>query len=179
MAREKRAYFKKRVPENRFARRKTGRFYVLCLSQKYARLFSCTLGAITEIKSNGKIPAGKAESDERFFEFGKMFRGHRIASASKPNLITHGHGGGREDEKLRISEYCRQVSKGVTEFLGKEGPPLLLAAVDYESDIFRSVNRYPHLLSEKISGNPDFLTPKQVHARAIEIMRKKGGFLVS
>src|SRR4051812_41308276 len=83
-------------------------FYVLAMSQKNVRLFACTLKSIEESRLDGRVPHSLADA-QRFLDVGKQYQVHSVPSASKPGAVAHGIGGGREDEKLRIEEYFREV----------------------------------------------------------------------
>jgi hypothetical protein len=42
----------------------------------------------------------------------------------------------------------------------------VLAGVEYLFPLYEQANTYPHLLDEGIAGNPEELTPEELHARA-------------
>ena len=44
--------------------------------------------------------------------------------------------------------------------------PLVLAGVEYLFPLYKEANSYPHLLEEGIPGNPEELTPEELHAQA-------------
>jgi hypothetical protein len=49
--------------------------------------------------------------------------------------------------------------------------PLMLAGVDYLASIYREVNSYSNLLGEGIIGNPELLSPEELHARAWKLIQ--------
>ena len=51
--------------------------------------------------------------------------------------------------------------------------PLMLAGVDYLVSIYREVNSYPNLLGEGIIGNPELLSPEELHARAWKLVQPR------
>jgi len=58
------------------------------------------------------------------------------------------------------------VDGGLRTVVGGSPAPLILAAVDYLVPIYRAANTHPRLLAEWISGNPEAMTPEQLHGRA-------------
>jgi release factor family 3 len=54
--------------------------------------------------------------------------------------------------------------------IGKEGPPLLLAGVDYVLPIYAEVSKYSNLMEQGIPGNPDQLKAEELQERAWPII---------
>jgi hypothetical protein len=54
--------------------------------------------------------------------------------------------------------------------LKEERAPLVLAAVDSVQVLYREANTYPHLMQLGIEGNPEPLSPEELHAQAWEIV---------
>lgn len=80
--------------------------------------------------------------------------------------IFHGNGGGEHDSKENLLKYFRMVDKGVRQAIPAGNAPLLLAGVDYLLPIYRGANRYPALLDGGITGNPDAMPQRELHAAA-------------
>jgi hypothetical protein len=47
---------------------------------------------------------------------------------------------------------------------------MIIAAVDFEVPIFKQATSYPQVLEESISGNPEDISPQDLHSRALEII---------
>ncbi|MFE3291121.1 hypothetical protein [Rhodococcus sp. NPDC059234] len=62
---------------------------------------------------------------------------------------------GTEGRKLRVRQYCRAVDQALRPVLTGRDVPLILAATEPVSSIYRSVNSYPALLAEGLDGNPE------------------------
>jgi hypothetical protein len=73
---------------------------------------------------------------------------------------------GSEGQKVRIHQYARQVDRALRPLLNGLELPLILAATDPISSIYRSVNTYPHLLAEGLSGNPETASDAELAASA-------------
>jgi len=141
-------------------------FFVLALSQNRVRVFQATRETIVELESEN-MPDSLAEAlrsrmPERQLQAHSAGVPHRAA-------IFHGHGGGEEDKKEMLVAYFRLVDAGMRDLLAQRSAPILLAAVDYLCPIYRQVNSNPELLEDWISGNPDNLTPQQLHEKAVPI----------
>jgi hypothetical protein len=76
---------------------------------------------------------------------------------------------GSEGQKVRMRQYARQVDQALRPFLNGLEVPLILAATEPIESIYRSVNTYPHLLAQGVSGNPETVSDAElaVGARAI------------
>jgi hypothetical protein len=77
---------------------------------------------------------------------------------------------GSEGRKLRLRQYARQIDQALRPILGGVGVPLILAAAEPLTSIFRSVNSYPHLAQATIAGNPERTPDAELAASAREIL---------
>jgi hypothetical protein len=84
--------------------------------------------------------------------------------------VYHGHGHPGERQAERILRYFRKVDRGLREVLAGERAPMVLAAVEHLSPIFRKANTYPQLVDEVVPGSPEGLSPHELHARAWPIV---------
>jgi len=71
---------------------------------------------------------------------------------------------GSEGQKVRMRQYARQVDRALRPFLNGLDVPLILAATEPIGSIYRSVNTYPHLLAQGISGNPEAASDAELAA---------------
>jgi Bacterial archaeo-eukaryotic release factor family 11 len=71
---------------------------------------------------------------------------------------------GSEGQKVRMRQYARQVDRAFRQFLNGLEVPLILAATEPMDSIYRSVNTYPHLLVQCISGNPETASDAELAA---------------
>jgi hypothetical protein len=147
-----------------------GRFYVLALSQNEVRLLEGTRHSVSEVNLED-IPENIAEA-LRYDDPEKQLQLHSIAFGGKGEraAIFHGHGG-VEDAKDNIERFLRQIDKGLCELLKHEKAALVLAGVDYLLHIYREVSAYPHLIDEGVEGNPEGLSPEELHKQAWPIVK--------
>lgn len=147
-----------------------GRFYVLALSQNEVRLLQGTRYSVGEMDMEG-IPGSLAEllGEERR-EKQLQFHTRGSAGAGKRPALYFGHGEGEDQAKQDILKYFRLINTELTNLLGNEQAPLVLAGVDYLLPIYRQANDYPHLMESGIFGNPEQLSAKELHERAWNIV---------
>jgi hypothetical protein len=147
-----------------------GRFFVLALSQKRARLLECSATACRAV-AMPDAPAG-LEDALRFHDTDATLTYHtRPVGAGRWSAIFNGHGVGIDDHKDDLLLYFRAVDRGLRGPLRGERAPLLLASVEYLWPIFRSACAYPHLLPEGLPGNPDRLSDRDLHERGWAAVR--------
>ncbi|MGI9367065.1 MAG: hypothetical protein ACR2O8_17940 [Rhizobiaceae bacterium] len=65
---------------------------------------------------------------------------------------------GTEGQNLRLRQYSRKIDSVLRPVLAGRDIPLILAATERLTSIYRSVNTYPHLLPESIGESPDRIT---------------------
>jgi hypothetical protein len=97
-----------------------------------------------------------------------------VASAVGKSSITGrapiGRIQGSEGQKVRMRQYARQIDRALRPLLNGLEVPLVLAAADPIESIYRSVNTYPHLLAQGISGNPETVSDGELAARTREVL---------
>ncbi|MCI0645536.1 MAG: hypothetical protein L0346_11705, partial [Chloroflexi bacterium] len=147
-----------------------GRFYVLALSQNEVRLLQGTSNSLDEIDYEG-LPASMAdalreEDPERQVQFHTATGAP--GTARERAAIFYGQNPTQE-KKETLLRYFQEVDEGLHPLLRNESAPLLLASVEYLFPIYEEANTYPHLLDRGITGNPEALSPEELHARAWQI----------
>ena len=147
---------------------KNGHFYLLGLSQNLVRFFEGTLFNIDEIKLE-EAPTSLQQAlwfDDPERQLQYHTRSNTSGTSGTRPAIFHGQGVSEEDSKTNLLRFFQKVNDGVMEILAEEQAPLVLAGVDYLLPIYRNANSYPYVLKEGIQGNPDELSPEQLHQRA-------------
>ncbi len=147
-----------------------GRFYVLALSQNNVRLLQGTRYSISEVDLKG-VPrsladALKYDNPEKQLQFHTKTQHHNEGKGGRRAAIYHGQGNGTDEAKDNILRYLRQVDSGLRDFLNDQNSPLILAGVGYLLPIYREANSYRHLLNGGIEGNPQKLSPEELHRKA-------------
>ncbi|HZK50482.1 MAG TPA: hypothetical protein VFD47_02820 [Actinomycetota bacterium] len=163
------------------------RHALLAVSRNAIRLFSCTRDAVEEIDiSDLRMPRSLSES-MRYEDLQKPESlNHpttgpgrvpsRAASGGRRDRRHgfHGHGESEVQEKTYVAAYLHQIDAALLIRLYDLGsPPLILAAVDYVSAIYRGVSKYRALTSETLEGSPDEMRPEELHERARPILEAR------
>ncbi len=78
-----------------------------------------------------------------------------VGKASVNDRSAAGRLQGSEGQKVRMRQYSRAVDNALRGVLAGLELPLILAAAQPLDGIYRSVNTYPHLVEEGITGNPE------------------------
>jgi Bacterial archaeo-eukaryotic release factor family 7 len=146
-----------------------GHVFVLALSQNQIRLLEGTRDRVEEVDLPG-VPLGvrdalQGQEVQRQLQLYVADRGGPGAGG-----IYHGHGHPGEARAERILRYFRKVDRGLREVLAGERAPMVLAAVEHLSPIYRKANTYPQLINEVLAGSPEGLSPHEFHARAWPIV---------
>jgi hypothetical protein len=117
--------------------------YVLALAQRNVRL----------IEVSADLPAALVNVEALPEDAGRAVRG--VGELSHwPSGRIHG----REGQKVLLRQFARRVDQALRPVLGRSGLPLVLAATEPLSSIYRSVNTYPQLADAVIEGSPEGLS---------------------
>lgn len=149
-----------------------GQFYLLTLDQQEIHLYQGTRHTISEIQLE-EIPDELAEimkwddPEQRL----QLHTGSGTAMQGGVPAIFHGHGVASEDDpKDYIRRYFQRINEAVSQWLGGEAAPLVLAGVEYLLPLYQDANSYPHLIEEGIQSDPQSLDHRELHARAWDLV---------
>lgn len=144
-----------------------GAFHVLALSQSSVRLFEATRDGIREIDLQDVPRSLRAavgyDYEQRSLQF---HTGAGPGKGSMRRAMFHGHGEGSDEAKTEVAEFLQLVDTGVHALIGERGCPLVLAGVGWVTAMYRGLTRIPDVLPDGIDGNPDRMTPEELHERA-------------
>lgn len=140
------------------------RFFILALSQNEVRFFEGRSTVIYPVKIEDLVPADRAEALKYYDNPETKLQHHNNGKAT----VFHGQGGGKDVENARLKEYFRAIDSGLMEMLHDEKAPLIIAAVDYLVPIYREISDYKNIADVHISGNPESMTPTDLHHTALE-----------
>lgn len=141
------------------------RFYVLALSQDEIRLLEGTRASVHTVELNG-VPTN---IDDALQEDNQHQAHFRLSSGSGQSGDSDEGTGSDKENKARLLRYFHKVDRGLRDLLADERIPLVLAGVDYLLPIYREANTYGKLLDDDLkSGNPEILSPKELHKMAWE-----------
>lgn len=156
------------------------RFYLLALSQNDVRLYQGTHYALSQVET-AEIPADIVEAIQQYEDPEKQIQIHTQKSApqtdgQRMDAAHHGHGGGNSDDMSgepqdELKRFLREVDDSVSDYIGGEDVPLVLAGVAEYLPLYREVNSYPHLIDDQIvAGNPEAFRTDELHEKAWSIV---------
>ncbi len=142
-----------------------GHFYILALSQGQVRLLEGTRHTVDEIETEN-LPASLAEAlqYERFERHLQFHTGTSWATGSR-SAVFHGHDIS-DEAKGRLLRWFHKIDDELPGLLTGEQSPIVLAGVEYLFPLYTQANTNPHLLARGIPGNPEALSPEDLHAKA-------------
>jgi Bacterial archaeo-eukaryotic release factor family 7 len=142
------------------------RFYLLALSQNVVRFFEGDAETLRDIPLPGAPANLAAAIDIEDAEHGVHFHSGMAGSEGKQRALYHGHGGKPEVIKTDLREFLQRVAPAVERRLNGQHAPLVLATVEATAAMWREITGYKFLLDGFVAGNPDHLTPAELHAKA-------------
>jgi len=142
-----------------------GHFYILALSQNQVRLLEGTRHRVDEIDLED-MPESMAEAlqYERFEKHLQFHTGTPSAVGARA-AVFHGHAAS-DEVKARILRWFHKIDDELPALLAGGRSPIVLAGVEYLFPLYNEANTYPHLLEKGILGNPETLSPEELHAQA-------------
>jgi len=147
-----------------------GRFYVMAISQKGVRLLHCTRFRFDELDLAGKMPRSLAEALQ-YDDFDRESQYHHHLGRGVPSVgggMITAHGPEVEETKENLLRFFFLVDRGLQrEFLHNETAPLVMIGVDYLFPIYEKANTYLYLLDESVDGNPDKMSPAELHKQGL------------
>ncbi len=146
--------------------------YVLEITKKAVTLLACgSIGGVAPLE----LPAKTPRTLDAFLGFDPPDHDLMNRSAAGPSTgamhgVQFGTGSGRETQHTYLHDFYRNVDRGVKELLGSSQAPLILAGVEEDAAIYRSINSYSNLLEQGIPGSPGAgTTPAQILRQAHDI----------
>jgi hypothetical protein len=140
------------------------RFYILAISQNEVRLLEGNRHEIHEIAPKG-LPKSLVDALQKV-----------AAIEPRPQLLHDdrndqlGHGAGLEHVNHRLERYFHEIDTNLLNLIGGDQAPLVLAGVERNVGLYRQVSSYKKIPAGFIDGNPELMSPKQLHAAALAIV---------
>ena len=147
-------------------------FYILVISKQTIKLFKADAFSIQHVPV--ELPQGIEEVkrlsglDATTYRSGDL--GRRAPDVSIPGQ-THGSGGGNPDGKDNLATYFEAVDDILWDkVFNKENAPLLLAGVEYEIPIYKSVCDYHNVWEQGLTGSRERQETRALFKDAKEVM---------
>ena len=147
------------------------RFFILALSQDFARFFEATPHSMHEIPMNDVLLEEAAGAKDRRVDASLQF--HSSGSTARRGrdapAMYHGHDIAGEKAEADTLRFFRAVDRHLHVLLRGESAPLVLACVGYLASLYDSVNTYQSLLAGKVPGSPSTWADEELHAHASRV----------
>jgi len=148
-----------------------GHFYLLALSQNQIRLLEGTRHTIDEIEIEEVLPSfAEAMQFDSFFKDVQFHTGTSASQGVVSAAMFHGHDPSDDDRK-RLLRWLQKLDDELSTLIAGEKSPLILAGVEYLFPIYKEANSFPHIVEEGIPGNPEEMSPIELHEKAWPIIR--------
>lgn len=145
-------------------------FYIFAFSRNKNRLFEATQQDITEIKTDDDFPSSIQDtvgSDTVELDVNIRSVGGRGASG-EPYFYGKGETDA-DDKELRL--YLEDIDRSLTDIIGLDGNPLLIASVESGFGHFKEFSSYKNIYPEFLSGNFDDTSAQSIHEQAKDLMQ--------
>jgi hypothetical protein len=147
-------------------------FYLLVMSKQTVKLFKADAFGMqhvaVELPQGVEDVQGVAETDSTTFR--RSESGRRGNPAAIPGQ-SHGAGGGNPDGKERLATYFEAVDDLLWDkVFNKENAPLVLAGVEYEIPIYKSVCDYHNVWDKALTGSREHQETKSLYKDARALM---------
>jgi hypothetical protein len=150
-----------------------GEFLILAVTAAEARLLHATRAAAREMAI--ELPAGVAEisAETDYQTMRHAAPPARPRSAGPVGMpATHNFGEDPEEQrKAQMIEYLRRVINAIEPKVAGRGLQIVLAGQPEAQGHVRALAKNLPILEAGIDTNPDSLSPEELHARALELVR--------
>ncbi len=151
-------YFSKNLP-----------YYVLTISKNGSQLYEGDMESlhVMPVAGMGKDIMKTLHIDELDTN---NIQSHPTGNGSSEGGGLHGQGGYKDVKKTLFDDYLRAIDTIVMQAINDRNTPLVLVSVDYEQSAYKNMSKYPNILAEGVSTNPDELTAGQLHAKTFPLV---------
>lgn len=146
-------------------------FYIVAASQNKVALYQATRDSVQPVDL-GTTPLS-LETALRYDDGEPTLQGHTTSRAGTPTggqRVYDGQGSGKDSENTDILRFFHLVTDGVEAAIGGQSVPLVFVGLDFLFPLYKSANKYPHLMEDAVDYQPDTLSPEEIRDRAIKIV---------
>ncbi|MGD8149675.1 hypothetical protein [Ornithinimicrobium sp. Y1694] len=148
-------------------------YVVLTLSQKNVRVLRGSRDLIGELDVPG-VPGAFDEVYETSDQQSDSVPQTQATGASVGgSTVYHGTSSWDNEHKENVTEFFREVARGVENHLAGRSIPMILAGLPEWVAIYREINSYPHLLEGAIDRNPDDMSADDLREAAWELVSER------
>ncbi|MCX2720764.1 baeRF7 domain-containing protein [Lentiprolixibacter aurantiacus] len=145
-----------------------GEYFILGLSRDYVRLYKADRYGLRDLNLETHAPEQLEEVVG--YDYQQKTLQFRSGQAGYAQGSFHGHGEGKDDEKIELIKFFKEIDKGVRKLLGESNAPLIVAGVSRWHSLYKEVNSYPNLYKEALWGDPEFKDVGTLQQEAWELV---------
>jgi len=156
---------------------RNGEYYLLAIDQEHPKIFRGSKFELERI-DNLDLPASLQEMFDNYFEFHQHLSFHTKTSTPNPDIPAERGGmffsqsGGDDiEEKLEIKNFFHRFDDALTDFIGGQDIPLVLAGAGFLHNLYRQANTYPNLVDKGIPKKVDQMPLEDLHQLSWEIVK--------
>lgn len=151
------------------------RFHVLALSQNEVRVVECVQDTV-DVLDLGAVPASLDEA-LRLDDRESQLQSHGADRVGRGDVSAqfHGQGGAGEFDDVDQERFLHLVDRGLTEVVGGDSDPLVLAGVDEIVARFRKVSHQRRIVDGQIGGNPEGTSAELLCAQGAPLVSAQFG----
>jgi hypothetical protein len=148
-------------------------YVVLTLSQKDVRVLRGSRDRIGELD----VPAVPRAFDDVFEPDGPSSDSVPRPTASgrtgQAGSVYYGASSNDNVHKEDVTEFFREVARGVEQHLAGRSIPMILAGLPEWVAVYRELSSYPHVVEGAIERNPDDMSAEDLRAAAWELVERR------
>lgn len=146
-----------------------GLYYVLELSKDHIKLYQGDRYSFKDLYVEEFAPEQLEEAVG--FDYQQKTLQFRTGHALHSQGSFHGHGEGKDDKKLEVIKFFKEIDQGVNKVLTNKKAPLVIAGVSKWYPLYKEVNTYPKLFENHLKGDPEFRNKKELHRQSWEMVK--------
>lgn len=149
-----------------------GQFNILALSKNNARLFRCSRQNVMEVIIEGAPDSmfDMQVDDDPRTKLELRLSNPMPVSSLNYSINTQAQGNENDYERNELTRFFRALDAYILSIHEGENIPLVLAGVEYLIPIYKEKSNYPNIVEDFIRGNPEMLSPEELHKMAWEIV---------
>ncbi len=145
--------------------------FVLSLSEHKVALYEIGDESIQQVEVVGLPLNIETTLNLTSVDRGQQAHSGDSARGGKISQVYHGQGGMPDSHREDLRHFFRAVDEAIVSKLGDSKAPMILACVDSSVSTYVEVNSYKGLHKDHLSGNVDYLSPQELHAKALPILQ--------
>lgn len=146
------------------------RFRVVALSTNRVQLYEGDAHGLRLLEAEG-VP--HSLQDALGSELTEASLQSRSSTSSGGAPIFHGHGGRDESRPVDLERFHRVLAAALERVWNGRDDPLVLAGDQVHQGRFHKIADLPGLLPQGVAGNPERLSPDELHARALPLVEQR------